>query len=145
MKTVIRLLVLVAVLLALPMAAAATPPEPMVIQADLYMTGPDTASGEFAASGLFSACGTAFQEFRIVDGTVHGVKTLTADGGTITIRFQALLTPTMEGNLEANGRYVIVSGTGDFARLHGVGVSYALINPVAGTIHAEYEGTAHFD
>ena len=139
-------LVLVCILLAQPAPALATPPEPLTITADLYLNGPNSASGDFNASGdLFTDAGSASEVFFIADGTIHGVKTLVGAKGTITIRFQAQLTWTGPTTGIAEGRFVIVSGTGDYEKLHGVGETYAELNLGTGNILASYTGTAHID
>lgn len=79
------------------------------------------------------------------DGTIHGVKTLVGADGAITIRFQAELTWTGPTTGSAEGRWVIVSGTGAYEKLHGVGATYAELDLAAGQIWASYTGKAHFD
>jgi hypothetical protein len=133
-------LVLVGTLMFLPTPAQATTPVELVITAELnYFT-----TGTFEAnSPLFSDTGVAYQEFSIKGGTIHGVKTLYGADGTITIKFQARL---INDGLTAIGTFVIVSGTGAYEKLHGVGDTYAVIvDPVLGHITATYTGTAHFD
>ena len=139
-------LVLVCTLLALPAPALATPPEPLTIEASLWLTGPNSAAGTFAASGdLFTDAGSAAEVFFIADGTIHGVKTLVGAAGTFTIRFQARLTWTGPTTGVAEGRFVIVSGTGAYEKLHGVGDTCAALDLATGHIAATYTGNAHFD
>jgi hypothetical protein len=138
-------LVLVCILLALPAPALATPPEPLTIEANLWLTGPDSAGGSFATDGLFADAGLASETFFVADGTIHGVKTLEGAEGTFTIHFQAQMTWTGPTTGVAEGRFVIVSGTGAYEKLHGVGETYAELDLEAGTIWALYTGTAHFD
>ncbi|MFO7697739.1 MAG: hypothetical protein R6X16_11385 [Anaerolineae bacterium] len=138
-------LALVCLLLALPASALATPPEPLTIEADLWLTGENSAAGTFGASGLFDDGGDASEVFFIADGTIHGVKTLVGAEGTITMKFQAQLTWTGPTTGVAEGRFVIVSGTGAYEKLHGVGESYAELDLAAYHIWAEYTGRAHID
>jgi hypothetical protein len=144
-------LVLVCTLLALPAPALATPPEALTIDAQMWMTGETAAAGIFWTSGLFDDIGDASEEFFIADGTIHGVKTLVGEAGTITLNFQAQVTWTSETTGYAEGRFVIVSGTGAYNKLHGVGETYATLDlgcvgpDCPPNIVATYTGTAHFD
>jgi len=133
------------VLVAFPAPALATTPEPFIIEAELRMTGPDSAAGSFTASGLVADSGAASEVFRIADDTIHGVKTLVGAAGTITVRFQAQLTWTGPTAGVAEGRFVIVSGTGAYGELHGVGDTYAELDLAAYRIVARYTGMAHLD
>ena len=47
-------LVLACILLALPAPVLATSPEPLTIEAELWMTGENSAAGTFETSGLFA-------------------------------------------------------------------------------------------
>ena len=142
-------LALVCILLALPAPALATPPESLEIHADMWMTGPNSAAGIFWTSGLFDEYGYDFGDaselFFIAANTIHGVKTLVGEGGTITLNFQAQLTWTGPTTGIAEGRFVIVSGTGLYQNLHGVGETYAELDLATYHIVATYTGTGHFD
>ena len=148
MKTTITITiisVLVCVLLAFPAPVQATIPVPLMIEADLYMTGANSAAGSFTASSLFTDAGAASEEFFTADGTIHGVKTLVSTPGSITIKFQAQMTWTSATTGFAKGRFVIISGTGAYKNLHGVGETYAKIDLAAYHILASYTGTGHFN
>ncbi len=135
---------LACILLALPAPALATPPQPLEISVDMWMTGEDSASGTFEVSGLLTDSGTCSEVFFIAGDTTHGVKTLVGAAGTITIRYQALLTWTPTSGV-AKGQWVIVSGTGTYEKLHGVGETYAELDFVTYRLWARYTGTTHFD
>lgn len=144
------ILVLGCMLLLLPASVQATPPvDDLLITATLTMTGPDSAAGRFTiSSSLFDTdTGSAFEVFFMADGTIHGVKTLEGKEGNITIKFQAQTTWTSQTTGLAEGQFVIISGTGAYKRLHGVGVTSAMINLAATppTIAADYTGKAHLD
>jgi hypothetical protein len=139
------ILVLGCMLLMLPGSVQASAPEPLTINAELLLTGENSAAGSFGTTGLFTTSGTASEEFFIAGGTIHGVKTLVGMRGTITIKFQAQLTWTGLTTGEAEGRFVIVSGTGAYEKLHGVGVTYAQLDLSTYHISASYTGIAHFD
>jgi len=139
-------LALTCILLLLPAPALASTSEPLEIVADLWMYPDGSARGTFTAtSDLFSDSGEASETFFIADDTTHGVKTLVGEHGTIKIKFQAQLTWFSEFTGEANGRFVIVSGTGAYQKLHGVGKSFATIDLSTGHIYARYTAAAHFD
>lgn len=144
-------LVLLCILLALPAPALATPPEPLKIEASLWMMPDGSTQGFFSASGLLVDSGAASEVFVIHADTVHGVKTLVGQQGTITISFQAGITWWSETTSEAMGRFVITSGTGAYERLHGVGETVATLDlgcfgrDCPPNIVATYTGKAHFD
>jgi hypothetical protein len=138
-------LILVCLLVILPAPTEASQPEQLTINAELWMTGENSAAGTFNTAGLFAANGSASETFFIAAETIHGVKTLANAAGNITIRFQAQLTWTGPTTGIAEGRFVIVSGTGAYKKLHGVGETYAALNLTAYHILASYSGTAHFD
>jgi hypothetical protein len=147
MKTTV--FVLACMLLALPTPVLATPPEPLTIEADLWLTGENSAAGVFNATGLFEDSGYDFGDasevFFMADGTIHGVKTLVGEAGTITINFQAQVTWTGPTSGVAEGRFVIISGTGAYEKLHGTGETHAELNLGSYHIWAKYTGMAHFD
>lgn len=144
-------LVLVWVLLALPATALATRPDPLTIGAEMWLTGENSAEGYFWTYGLFEDGGYASEAFTIKADTIHGTKTLVGAYGTITLNFQARITWTGEFTSEVNGRYVIVSGTGAYENLHGVGETHATLDlecmgpECPPNILATYTGKAHFD
>lgn len=138
-------LMLACIILALPVPVQATTPEPLVITAELWMTGENSATGFFSTSGLFSDAGPASEVFKIAGTTIHGVKTLNGAEGTITLKFQAQMTWTSSTTGFAEGRFVIISGTGAYEKLHGDGQTYAEIDLSIYQITATYTGTAHFD
>ncbi len=144
-KMMALVLVLVCILMMLPATVQASKPEDLTINAALWMTGENSAAGSFGTTGLFTSSGAASETFFIANGTIHGVKTLVGAAGTITIHFQAQLTWTGVKTGVAEGRFVIVSGTGDYKKLHGVGTTYAQLDLATYSILASYTGTAHFD
>ena len=154
MKTkasVLMAFILVWMLLALPAPVQATTPDTLNIDAYLWVTGENSAAGYFCTSELFVICGDASEFFFTAGNTIHGVKTLVGDQGTITIGFQANLTWNPDGTGDANWRYVIVSGTGAYEKLHGVGTTHATLSLACigldcpPNIEAYYTGTGHFD
>ncbi|MCL4560792.1 MAG: hypothetical protein M1281_09285 [Chloroflexi bacterium] len=141
-------LFLAIILLMFPASVQATPSQDLTITANLVMTGQNSAAGSFEVSGLVADHGNASEVFFIADNTIHGVKTMVGADGTITIKFQAQLAWTSQTAGTAEGQFVILSGTGAYEKLHGVGATDASINLAAlpyPTISATYTGTAHMD
>lgn len=146
MKTKITIAVIfILICSSLATPARATTPSPLTITADLYLTGPNSAAGSFTANGLFIEAGEASEVFFIAAGTIHGVKTLVGAEGTITIKFQAQLTWTGPTTGVAQGQFVVISGTGIYEELHGVGDTYAELDLMTYHLVATYSGQAHFD
>jgi hypothetical protein len=149
--TITMILVVSCILLAFPAPVSAATPETLKIDAYLWLTGENSAVGYFYTSGLFVTSGEATELFFTKADTIHGVKTLVGDQGTITIRFQAKLTWNPDGTGEANGQYVILLGTGAYEKLHGTGITQATLSLACmgpdcpPNIEAHYTGTAHFD
>jgi hypothetical protein len=148
MKAKITLIILALVMLSaqfvLPSPAKAITPESLQIEVDMWLTGIDSAEGTFETNGLFVDSGYVNEEFFIAGNTSHGVKTLEGTAGMITIKYQVDLTWTATSGI-ASGRFVIISGTGAYESLHGVGVTYAELDLATGHLVASYTGQAHFD
>ena len=144
----ITALVLMIVMMAVPSPVQATSPEDdLAISANMTLGLDGTsAEGTFTiSSSLFPTdSGTAYETFQINldDMTIHGVKTLTGANGTIVLKFQASI--TQEGVI---GRFVIISGTGAYEKLHGVGDTFAVMDygNMPPTLFASYTGQAHID
>ena len=132
------------VALAFPKPGAATSPETLTIDVDMGMTGPNSAAGTFVMNGLAVDSGDVTETFFLADDTSHGVKTLVSTQGTITIKYQVRLTWTPDTGI-AQGTFTIIDGTGAYARLHGVGTTYATLDLFTGHLLARYSGNAHFD
>ncbi len=128
--------------------AQATVPSELIITADMW-ANPDgvSASGTFSASGVILENNMPAYEVYFIDfegGTIHGIKTLYGEHGTITIKYQAVLTFNPDGSGVATGRFTIISGTGDYQELHGNGMTLATIDTF-GHILAIYSGVGHID
>jgi hypothetical protein len=138
--------ILVTALIAYGPVAEASPPAPVAITIEQQLTGPTSAAGTFTAVGAFSDSGEYVEDFSLrPSGTIQGTKTLTSQRGTMTLRSVAKLVFTGPTTAVAEGRWVIVSGTGDFSRLHGQGSVTVSVDFATGTAVAIHEGEAHFD
>jgi hypothetical protein len=147
MKTrfsILFLFVLSCVLLAFPAPATAIAPETLTIDVDMWVTGENSAAGTFIMNGLVTDSGDVTEIFFLADDTSHGVKTLVSAQGTITIKYQVQLTWTPDYGI-AEGQFVIINGTGAYAKLHMVGTTYATLYLDSGHLVGAYSGKAHFD
>lgn len=147
-----KLLVAGIVLLALSAPVSASQPEEVVFTFDLVITVPDAAAeGSFVAIGAIEDSGTVDETYRWTDeGILQGTMLLTGEEGTITLRFHLALLPPIVGPpmvVPTIGRFVVVSGTGAYENIHGVGTAestvYVTEDPVA--IDATFSGKVHVD
>jgi len=139
-------MVLVAVLLALPGQVLATPPAEVVFSFDFYFTGPDSAAGSFQAEGAITDQGSGYEVFRYTDeGTLQGVKVLEGSQGTIILRFNLEIIPTGPTTARTEVHFVIQSGTEAYENIHGVGTGEAVIDFVAGSLVGVFSGNVHID
>jgi hypothetical protein len=124
-KTVARAALLVvglgaALLTAMPVAASAPHPVSIVMQGSL--TGPGTVDGTYSISGAIEDSGTYVETFRFAGASIHGVKTLTGQSGTITLSAEAVVrweSPTRAVLFAGHWRFE--SGTGAYAGIKGGG------------------------
>jgi hypothetical protein len=144
-RTISSALFLGIALVALTSPAAATPPEPVTITIDQHLTGPNTAAGTWTAAGAFSDSGDYAETFRLApSGAIQGTKTLTSLKGTITLRAVGVLEFTGPTTAVIQGRWVVLSGTGEYTHLHGRGPLTVYVDFATGTALAIHEGAAHF-
>ena len=146
-----KLLVAGILLLALSAPVSASKPEEVVFTFDLVITVPDAAAeGSFVATGAIEDSGTVDETFRWTDeGILQGTMILTGAKGTITLRFHLELLPIIGPPpvVPTVGRFVVVSGTGAYENIHGVGTAESMVyvaeDPVA--IDATFAGKVHID
>ena len=139
------------VLLALAIPVSASRPEEVVFTFDLVITVPDAAAeGTFVATGAIEDIGTVDETFRWTDeGILQGTMLLTGAEGTITLRFHLALLPIIgpPPAIPTTGSFVVVSGTGAYENIHGVGTAESMVyvteDPVA--IDATFSGKVHVD
>lgn len=156
-------LLALAVVLTLGVASAsASPPQALNFNFDVtyYNLPTSVGSGSWSSDGLFTA-GGSFVEESIHAGsgpgvcfrTVHTTGTLEDQNGTITLRLQLTQNEGSGcGSAELKVNWVILSGTGAYADLHGQGdgtvTGYVQFVP-PGTLNyvLNYDllGQAHFE
>jgi hypothetical protein len=135
-------------LLALVAPVSASKPEEVVFTFDLVITGDGVAVGTFDVTGAIEGNGTVDETFRWTDdGILQGIFVLTgAEDSTITMRFhlEPISGPPVVPSV---GSFVIVSGTGAYENIHGVGKAesntYVAAPPI--TIDATFTGQVHVD
>jgi hypothetical protein len=138
---------------ALTVPAQATPPAPVTFHATAAPTvglpagggATGIAEGTFTASGAISDTGEVRDEFRIADGTLHIVRTLTGRLGTITMRVEARFIVVTATSETVEGRWTIAGGTGTYAALHGSGSLAATVDLTTHTAAETLIGVAHQD
>jgi hypothetical protein len=109
-----------ALLVAIPATASAPAQVSVVMHGAL--TGPDSVSGTYTVAGAFEDTGTYFEEFRFAGDSIHGVKTLSGRGGTITLVADAVVRWISPTKVELfAGHWRFESGTGAYADLRGGG------------------------
>jgi hypothetical protein len=149
-----KLLAVAVVMLALAAPVSASKPEEVVFTFDLVITVPDAAAeGSFIATGAIEDSGTVEETFRWTDeGILQGTMVLTSVTGaedTITLRFHLELLPIIGPPpvVPTVGRFVVVSGTGAYENIHGVGSAESMVyvaeDPVA--IDATFSSRVHTD
>jgi hypothetical protein len=132
------------VLLVGPLAAAhATTPEPVTIQSTVQL---GTFTGTWSATGAINDSGTLVEPVVISTDShqLHIVRVNTSGVGSFTLRIDSTLTsgsPPDSGTFV--GRWVVVSGTGAYATLHGEGTRDATVNN--GVVTETLTGTMHLD
>lgn len=122
--------------------AAATLPQPVTFNSQIVV-GPFT--GTWSATGVVTDSGTLIEPYVnfVGNGELHIERVLTGSNGTITIRIQSKVTSVGGGTITFAGHWVIVSGTGSYANLHGQGDRTATLT--AGIVTEKLTGEAQFD
>jgi hypothetical protein len=108
--------------LAIPAAGLADQPQSIRFETHGVFTGPSSASGTFVASGLVSDSGTYAETFHFAGSTLHVVKTLSGQAGTITLIGQGVVRWTSPTTATfAAGHWWVSSGTGAYEGLRAGG------------------------
>jgi hypothetical protein len=137
-------------LVLLSLRSAATPAMastsvPVTIRSTVII-GPFT--GTWSASGGISDSGTLVEPS--VRGTgqaeLHIVRDVTGSLGTFTLRIESkAVAVEPDGSVDFTGLWVIQSGTGAYADLHGVGTRNAVANFNSGVVTETLTGSVHYD
>lgn len=144
-QSLVTLLAVVAGFTLAPMAWA-TQPVQVSTTMELQIHPPDFTTGSGTFQPFISSEGVEIPEGTFVDSafaagsTVHVTRTLSPDGGgTIQVRFR--------GRFETGqSNWVVVSGTGPYADVHGRGtLTVVSFNPATFTAVESWVGLIHFD
>jgi hypothetical protein len=113
---------------AIPLAASGDASRQLYLGMNLHLTGPDTSTGTFVASGAVADSGSAdVRDLTITptsadSGRLSGTETYTGQRGTIVTRFQGTAFPLSSPHEVGVGQFEILSGTGAYSGIHGYGV-----------------------
>jgi hypothetical protein len=130
--------------LALAPASPATSGQAVTINSQIQtgpFTGTWTATGAIADSGALIEPNVNF----VGNGQLHIVRVFTGAQGTITIRIESTLNSVVGDTGTFTGHWVVVSGTGAYANLHGQGLRAATIDVNTGIVTETLTGEGHFD
>lgn len=138
---------------AVPATGLATPPEDLFMEAhgslDPTVTATWSSTGAIVDSGIDQVDGSVLTGFGNPGNvTFHDFGTTRiGEHGSFTFRRQSILKDVDEeaGILYFEDRWVIVSGTGDYAGAHGHGTGVTTVNLVTGEIVGMDSGEVHFD
>jgi hypothetical protein len=149
MRKLVLLVISAALLVVVAPTGAATPPTPVTITGTILFPASGPATGTFTATGPICSAGTilelggvfaGFQSNRAAQILVRHRFTC-ADGSgsfvlqlTVRLDFQTFTT---------DFTWSVLSGTGDYAKLHGTGTGTGA--PIPGGIVDTYTGGMHID
>ena len=129
-RGVLVLVLLIGAVAAVPVVAPAWRGggEKLLIGFDLHFTGPTTTAGTFQASGAVddsgdtTVTGLALDPFGHRDkARLSGTQTFTGAHGSIVTEFKGVARDVSQPHQYGEGRFRIVSATGDYADLDGKG------------------------
>jgi hypothetical protein len=143
MKRLALVVLLSAATLALAPASPATKGQAVAIKSHIQ-TGPFT--GTWKATGAIADAGTLNESnVNFVAPRLSLKRVFTGARGTITIHIQSTLTSVVGHTGTFTGHWVVVSGTGAYANLHGQGLRAATINNNTGIVTETLTGKVQFD
>ena len=153
-KISLVIVVLMVLIMAISSPASASPPEQIHFN---VVAGLGGYPGTWSSSGLVASSGSAtFDPFVTgwdpelgMPATVHDTFTLTDEHGSINFKGQgkSAIVTDENGNPVPGYRltWVVISGTGNYADLHGQGKGYAWLDFINGTFPINMIGQAHYD
>ena len=130
---------------------AATQPEDVSIDAHTERDCPGPTSCVFTATGAITDYGTVTTDFIRATalssptvGTAQYVKTFHGQAGSLTILLNSRITGTNDPTLwDEQGHWLILSGTGAYARLLGQGEESGIRDFAKQSLDAVYTGQIH--
>lgn len=162
LNRVLFILALILVVAAFATPASAAPPEALNFNFDVtyYDLPTSVGSGSWSSDGLFAASGSLGEDANhagsgpgVCFRTVHTTDTLEDQSGTITLRIQMTQNKGSGcASAEMKLNWVILSGTGVYADLHGQGhgtatghVEFVAPGTFNYVLNYDLQGQGHFD
>jgi hypothetical protein len=108
----------------------------------------DPATGTWSATGDINDAGTLVEpRLNIVgNGELQITRVNSGSEGTFTLRILSKATGVEpNGDVDFTGQWVVISGTGQYATLHGQGTRTAVFHADSGTVTETLVGQVHFD
>jgi hypothetical protein len=108
----------------------------------------DPATGTWTATGDINDAGTLVEpRLNLVgNGELQITRVNSGSEGTFTLRILSKVTGVEpNGDVDFTGRWVVISGTGQYATLHGQGTRTAVFRADTGTVTETLTGIVHFD
>ena len=108
----------------------------------------DPATGTWSATGDVNDSGTLVEpRLKFVgNGELQITRVNSGSEGTFTLRILSKVTgEEPNGDADFTGRWVVISGTGQYATLHGQGTRTAVFHADTGTVTETLTGEVHFD
>jgi hypothetical protein len=134
---------IVAIGLAAP-STSASASTPVTIQSRVDLA---TFTGTWTASGGINDSGTLVEPRVnfVANQQLHIVRDVTGALGTFTLGLQSTATPRLpDGSRDFTGQWVVITGTGAYANLHGVGTRVAVADK-NGIVTETLTGEVHYD
>jgi hypothetical protein len=147
----VALFALVAVLCATSVALAppssASTKQAVTINSQIDLNVVPFPTGTWTATGGIADTGTLVEAVPIFvgNGQLHIERVLTGEQGTITVRIQSTVTGVVGDTATFTGYWVVVSGTGAYADLHGHGLRTATVDLNTSIATETLTGDVHFD
>jgi hypothetical protein len=139
-----KVLSIAMLVLLVTVGAGGTQPQAINFLSQVNVSTPLPFTGTWAASGTINDSGTLSEPTVFLsDGQLHIVRICTGAKGQITIKIQSKITNVTDNSATFVGEWVIESGSGAYARLHGQGGRAAVA--IDGTVTETLTGEAHFD
>jgi hypothetical protein len=108
----------------------------------------DPATGTWSATGGVNDAGTLVEPRLnfVGNGELQITRVNSGSEGTFTLRILSKVTSVEpNGDVDFTGRWVVISGTGQYATLHGQGTRTAVFHADTRTVTETLTGTVHFD
>jgi hypothetical protein len=108
----------------------------------------DPATGTWTATGAVNDAGTLVEPRLHLggDGTLQITRVNSGSNGTFTLRILTKVSGVEpSGDVDFTGSWVVISGTGQYATMHGHGDRTAVYHPDTNTVTETLTGQVHFD